>query len=128
MFNQPEFSTDTWITQFRQMSKLEEQLKFILLILKSVDAELQSKFHSEIILFEKYFLDKSFMREVKHRDSVIQTNSTEYYGKDFGEQDVFKFNEELENKITKISLKIMDTLGRIIKKINESEFNLGKET
>lgn len=104
-----------WISEFKGIEKLAEQLQFILVLLYSQPEEIKNLFEAEILKFEKIWGDIKFMREVKHRDSLVNDYPSEYFGMDYGEDDPFKFKEDVEKRINKLSLEIMGVLGRIIK-------------
>lgn len=127
-FPEQEYTYENWIAQFRTMEKLTDQLRFILTILYSLDAETQKQFHEQILKFEKIFESQNFMRKVKHRDALIENYATEYFGEDKGIDDPFRYKGDTEKLITKLSLEIMNCLGLIIKHLKSTEFTIGDGT
>lgn len=127
MLQPQDYTYENWISQFKSMNKLSEQLQFILTILNSLEGDIQKEFHDEIVEFEGYYMDDNFMRKVKERDAIISENPAEYYGRDFGNDDPYKYDKQVERKITEISMNIMATLGRIIKLMKSKEFFIGED-
>lgn len=127
MYNQQEYTYENWISQFKSMTKLSEQLQFILLILNSLEGDSQEQFYNELTKFEEYFTDQEFMRKVKARDALIDSNPAEYYGRDFGEDDPYQYDQELEKNITEISMDILTTLGRVIKLMKSRDIAIPDE-
>lgn len=117
-------SADNWISQFRIIDKIYEQLKFIVVLLYSLDTEGQKKFRPQILKFEKYLSNNVLMRKIRYRDALISDHPTEYYGKDLGDDDPFLYLEELEAKITNLSMEIMACLGLVVKHVKEQEFTI----
>jgi len=119
--------TETIISTFKSLDKLEEQLKYCLVLLYQLTEDQQNVFNEQIVEFEGYFADINFMREVRHRDAMVKDYSAEYFGKDYGFDDPFQFNPKLEKKINIISMRIMATLGLLIKQIKEQHINISDE-
>lgn len=123
----PEMRYETWIVQLKNTDKLSEQLVFILTILNSLEGSIQKDFQDQILKFESYYKNQKLMRHIKHRDALISEYPTEYYGHDYGEDDPFLYKKDVELQITKISLEIMSTLGMVIKRLKNTEFNIDDE-
>ena len=113
--NQDEMGKASIIAMYRQLESLEEQLKFVLVLLYSLKGEQQERFREDINMYESYFEDTDFMRKVRHRDSLVRDYPSEYFGKNFGKDDPFTFDPELEKQINDIGMDIMATLGFVIK-------------
>ena len=96
MIDVSDYAYENWINQFKSMNKLTEKLQFIVTILNSLNSEGQKKFHSFLIKFEKIMMNHQFMRMVQHRDAMVNENPVEYFGKDYGFDDPFKYNKDLE--------------------------------
>lgn len=127
-FDQDSIMSETIISTFKSLDKLEEQLKYVLVLLYQLDQKSQEKFQEQIVEFEDYFADTEFMRFVRHRDALVKDYPAEYFGRDYGFDDPFQFNPELEKKINDISMKIMAVLGLIIKSMKESHLFIGDDT
>jgi len=124
---------DNWqfinlMSQFKGMDSLSDQLNFILVLLYSLDGETQTLFEPEIKKFEDFTLDIDFMRKVKHRDSLVKNYASEYFGRDYTEDDPFLFNPDLEKQINEISLEIKSVLGRVLKTMAREEIVIDDET
>lgn len=124
---------DNWqfiniMSQFKGMDSLSDQLNFILVLLYSLDGDTQALFEPEIKKFEDFTMDVDFMRLVKHRDSLVKEYPSEYFGKDYPEDDPFLFNPKLEKQINEISLEIMSVLGRVLKTMGREEIVIDDET
>lgn len=128
MFEQNEIMAETIISTFKSLDKVEEQIKYVLVLLYQLDMANQEKFQEQILEFENYFSDIEFMKLVRYRDALVKDYSAEYFGRDYGIDDPFLFNKELEQKINEISMKIMATLGLIIKSMKESIVNIPDDT
>lgn len=122
-----ETSPDSWLSEFRQIEKLTEQLKYVLVLLYSLSQAGQEHFHPEILKLEKYYQNHALMRKIKYRDAVLQDYAVEYLGVDYSE-DPFEYDEQLERSITTIEMQLMALLGRIIKFVKESEFKISDAT
>ena len=123
-----DFQANQMINTFKSLDKLEEQLKYIITLLYSLDGKSQVHFEQEIIKFENIFIKNRYMRQVRHRDALVNDYPAEYFGKDFGSDDPFNYKEKLEVDMTKLSLEIMAVLGRIIKRMKEQHLVIGDET
>jgi len=123
-----DMSADKLISDFKSLDKLEEQLKFVLLHLYSLTKEEQDRFRPQIVEYEKLLSNTKFMRKVKYRDSLILDYPTEYFGNDYGEEDPFMYDEELENQIIKIGMRLLATVGLIAKSMKERSVSIGDET
>lgn len=117
-----DYTYENWIVQLKNTPRISDQLTFILTILNSLDVKIQKDFQDYMSRFEGYFKNQSLMRQIKHRDSLISEYPSEYYGRDYGDDDPFEYKEEIEFKITTISLEIISCLGFVIKKIKSQEF------
>ncbi len=127
-FNLSDYAYESWISQFKSMQKLTEQLQFMLTILYSLDGTGQAKFQDNILSFEKIRADHDLMRKVMLRDAIVVENPVEYFGKDFGLDDPFKYDKKLEEQIANISIDIMACLGLVIKYLKAQDFHIGDET
>lgn len=123
-----DFEYNQWIVQFKSIEKINEALSFVLTLLYSLDGSKQVLFEAEIKKFENIFTNLNFMRRVKHRDSLVQDYPSEYFGKDYGADDPFMYQADVEEVISNLNLELMSVLGRIIKVSKESELILGDET
>jgi len=123
-----DFQANQMITQFKSLDKLEEQLKYIITLLYSLDTKSQDHFSEEIRKFENIFIKNKYMREVRHRDALVNEYPSEYFGKDFGSDDPFNYKEKLEIDMTKLTLELMMVLGRIIKRMKEQHLVIGDDT
>ena len=128
MLDNNEIMAETIISTFKSLEKIEEQLKYVLILLYQLDSNLQTKFQDQILEFEKLFNDDEFIRKVRYRDALVKEYPTEYFGRDYGFDDPFKFDKKLEDKINKLSMRIMAVLGLIIKEIKESKLYIPDET
>ncbi len=128
MYNEEDsYQYENWINQFRSMHRLTDQLRFISSILNSLDENQQEMFHMQIVKFETLLQDPDFMRALNYRDALITQFPVEYYGEDRGQDDPYKFNNELENQINKIQAEIIGCLGLVIKQKNKADFVIGDE-
>lgn len=118
---EPEVDYTLWITQFKSIEKLSEQLKFVVTILYSLEGKKQELFEAEIKKFEDIMMDLPFMRKVKLRDALVDDYPAEYYGRDYGGDDPFRYDKTVESAIADISLQLMAVLGRIIKVSKDNE-------
>jgi hypothetical protein len=129
MFNgSDDFNADKLISDFKSMNKIEEQLKFVLLHLYSLDRDTQEKFRPQIVEYEKIMANNVFMRQVKYRDSLAEDYPSEYFGTDFGDDDPFIYDEKLELQISKISMRLLATVGLIAKAMKEKNIVIGEDT
>lgn len=119
-----DYGADRIIADFKSIEKIEEQLKFVLLQLYSLPMDKQKTFRNQIIQFEKMFVNQKYMRKIRHRDAMIEENSQEYFGKDYGEDDPFLYNPKLEESITRLSMKLLATIGLIVKSMKENIFSV----
>ena len=115
------------MTHFKSIETLTERLDYILVLLYSLDGESQALFEAEIKKFENILTDIDFMRQVKYRDSLVRDYPTEYYGRDYSQEDPFLFLPDLEKQINEINIEIMAVLGRIIKVMSDSEVHIGDD-
>jgi len=122
-FNQDEnyYNADRLIYQLKETDRLAEQLKFVITLLYSLETDIQKDFMNEIKYFENIYSDLQFMREVFHRDALVEQFPADYYGRDYSDDDPFSYKEEIEKKINKISLEIMAVVGRIVKRIKRKK-------
>lgn len=127
-FNISDYAYDSWISQFKSIQKLTEQLQFIMTILYSLDGTGQKKFQTNILKFERIRADHDFMRKVMLRDAIVVENPVEYFGKDFGLDDPFKYDKDLEKQIANLSIDIMACLGLVIKYLKAQDFHIGDIT
>lgn len=125
--NQEEFQYNHWISEFKSMTKLSEMLNFILVILYSLEEDVAKLFEAEIKHFEQISQDLKFMRAVKHRDAMIEEYAVEYFGKDYKEDDPFRFRKNTEIRIKKVELEIMGVLGRVIKTLKSQGIIISDE-
>lgn len=116
------------MSQFKGMDSLTEQLKFILVLLYSLDSDKQDLFYENIKKFEEIQSDMEFMRQVKYRDSLVKDYASEYFGKDYADDDPFIYMPQLENKINEISLEIMNVLGMVIKSLSKEQIFIPEDT
>jgi len=126
--NNNDIMPETIISTFKSLDKLEEQLKYVLVLLYQLDMKTQQKFQDQILKFEEILSNTDFMRQVRHRDALVEDYPAEYFGRDYGYDDPFLFDEKLEKKINEISMEIMATLGLMIKEMKESSLFIGDET
>jgi hypothetical protein len=125
-FDQDEMMADTIIQNFKSMSKLKEQLRYVLLILYQLDNEGQQKFQSEIVKLERYLANIKFIRRISERDAIVEEHPMEYFGKDFGYDDPFIYKDKLENTINKIELELLAILGLVVKHLKK-QFHISDE-
>lgn len=124
MWNQNELMADSIIGTFKSLDSLEEQLKYVLVLMYQLKSDAQKKFQDEIEQFEEYFSDIDFMRRVRHRDSLVKDYPSEYFGRNYGRDDPFFYDREIEKKINDISMEIMACLGLVVKSLKEVTFYL----
>lgn len=118
-FDQENLLVDTIMQNFKSMTKLKEQLRYVLLILYQLDNEGQKKFQDSILKIEKYLSDVKFMRAIGERDGMVDEHPIEYYGKDFGYDDPFIYKQKLEFRINTIELELLGILGLVIKHMKQ---------
>lgn len=119
-FGQDEdYFADTIIQNFKGMTKLKEQLRYVLIILYQLDDKGQEKFHESIVKIEKYLADIKFMRAISERDGMVEEHPIEYFGKDYGYDDPFIYKQALEIRINKIELELLAVLGMVIKHLKQ---------
>jgi len=119
-----DYTADKIISEFKSLVSVEEQLKFVLLHLYSLPMEKQKTFRQQILQYEKLLTNNKYMRAIRFRDATIIDYSVEYFGKDFGEDDPFLYNSKLEESITRLSMKLLATIGLIVKSIKENIFQV----
>lgn len=127
-FTSEDYDAERLIAEFKSIDEIEEQLKFVLLHLYSLNRETQEKFRSQIIEYEKLLGNTKFMRQIKYRDSLVSDYATEYFGNDYGEDDPFVYDEKLELQINKIGMRLLATVGLIAKSMKEKTFVIGEDT
>jgi len=129
LFNQgDDFNAERIISDFKSIEGIEEQLKFVLLHLYALDKDNQEKFRPQIIQYEKLVGNVKFMRKIRYRDSILKEFSSEYYGNDYGDDDPFMYNEELEVQINKIGMRLLATVGLVAKSMKEKNIVIGEDT
>ena len=126
-FESDDYVGTNLLSQFKSCQTLTEQLNFIMPLLYSLDTDTKKLFDGEIRKFERLELDVDFMRAIKHRDSLIQDFSTEYFGQDFGSDDPFLYDKELETQIARLSLELMSILGRVINVMKKEQILIPDE-
>ena len=128
MYDDTGFEAMGMLSQFKSIDTLTEKLNFVLILLYSLEGDKQAIFEAEIKIFENIVSNVKFMRQVKHRDSLVKEYPTEYFGRDFGEGDPFLFKNKLEEEINEIEIQMMGVLGRVIKVMAPSQVVIGDET
>lgn len=125
---QDDYTGEHILSEFKGIISLEEQLKYVLTLLYSLDDNGQSMFRRQILEYEKIWMDMHFIRGVRERDGLVKEFTVEYHGRDYGEDDPFIYKEELEKKLNQITLRLMATLGLIIKYTKQKVVEIGDET
>lgn len=123
-----DYSSEKIITEFKSIECVEEQLKYVLLHLYSLDKNGQERFRDQIIEYEKYLSNTKFMRQIRYRDAIIRDYSAEYFGQDYGDDDPFIYDEKLEMQINRINMRLLATIGLIAKSMKETNFAVDDET
>lgn len=126
-FDQEQMLADTIIQNFKSMTKLKEQLRYVLLILYQLDQKGLENFHSNVLKIEKYLTDVKFMRAIGERDAIVDEYPREYFGKDFSYDDPFIYKQKLEVTINKIELELLGILGLVIKYLKQDSFTIPDE-
>lgn len=126
-FDQEQMLADTIIQNFKSMTKLKEQLRYVLLILYQLDQKGLEQFHSNVLKIEKYLTDVKFMRAIGERDAIVDEYPREYFGKDFSYDDPFIYKQKLEVTINKIELELLGILGLVIKYLKQDSFTIPDE-
>lgn len=112
---------------YKSLNLFKEQMNYVLLLLYTLDHDKRKQFKPEIDKFETIFMDLDFKRKVERRDGLVQQYPVEYWGKDYGHDDPFQFDELTEEKVTELQLELMGVLGRIISLMQEDVINLDGE-
>lgn len=123
-----EFSTNVLLRDFKSINAIEPQLKYILSIIYSLDAKSKEIFSADTRKLERLLNNQRFLRNIRYRDSLVTEYSMEYYGKDYGEDDPFKYNDDLERQIQNLSMELMRILGSIIQVVKETSLFVRDET
>jgi hypothetical protein len=116
------------LMQFKSIKSVEEQITFVLGLLYTLDSKDSDVFHTEILNLEELLEDTELMRAIRYRDSIVESFASEYFGRDYGEDDVFKFEKELEEFLLKTTRKLLAILGRYLRVTGEVRIDLGDET
>ena len=125
-YDNQDMMVDSIIQTFKSMTRLKEQLRYVLLILYQLDNEGQQRFQSSILKIEKYLKNIKFMRAVSERDGIVDEHPIQYFGRDYGYDDPYTYAEELEQQINQIELELLAILGMVIKHL-KNEFHIGDE-
>lgn len=123
-----EFSTNVLLREFKSINAIEHQLKYILSIIYSLDAKSKEIFSADTRKLERLLNNQRFLRNIRYRDSLVTEYSMEYYGRDYGEDDPFKYNDALERQIQNLSMELMRILGSIIQVVKETSLFVRDET
>jgi hypothetical protein len=115
------------IIEFKSITSVEEMLKYMLAHLYALDANLIEKFRNQIVEYEKLLANVKFMRAIRYRDAMIRESAEEYFGDDYGDDDPYMYNEELEEEIQKISMRLLATLGMVVKQLKNKSVDIGDD-
>lgn len=115
------------IIEFKSITSVEEMLKYMLAHLYALDASLIEKFRNQIVEYEKLLANVKFMRAIRYRDAMIRESAEEYFGDDYGEDDPYIYNEELEEEIQKITMRLLATLGMVVKQLKNKSVDIGDD-
>jgi hypothetical protein len=107
------------LTHFKSIHKLTEQMNYVLTLLYSLDSKTAEKFRPEILWLEKVMGDLVFMRRVRHRDAMVEQYPAEYFGRDYGQDDPFLYDAEIESAIQDVSMRCLAVVGRVISTMKE---------
>lgn len=127
MYDDNKIDAQSILFNYKSLSLFKEQLNYVLLIIYSLDHETRKQFDPEMRKFEAVFLDLGFKRKVERRDGLVKEYPVEYFGKDYGHDDPFQFDELTEEKITEYQLELMGIIGRIISLMQEDVISLDGE-
>ena len=123
-----EWSTNTLLREFKSINAIEPQIRFILAILYSLDPKSKELFSADTRKLERLLNNQKFLRNIRYRDSLVTDYSMEYYGRDYGEDDPFRYNDKLERDIQNLSLELMRILGSIINVMKDTSIFVRDET
>jgi hypothetical protein len=116
------------INQIRQIEKVEQQLKYVQMLINSLTVDSKENFRDDLVYIEKFLLDPKFLRELRERDAMVIDYAMEYFGKDFGDSDPFLYKDEFERKLVRISFRVMEIAGRIVQELKSvGEFEIPTE-
>lgn len=105
----------------KQVTKKIHLALFIIAVIKKngcVDIELKiTKFQKQLT---EYVSDLNYHKMLNYRDSIIDENAVDYFGRDFGENDVLKYNIKAETLVSKINLLLIDVFSTAYIKANET--------
>jgi hypothetical protein len=127
-FDQDSMMADSIIQTFKSMTKLKEQLRYVLVLLYQLDSKGQKQFQDDILKLEKYLSDLKFMRSIGERDAIVEEYPREYFGRDYSYDDPFIYKQKLESHINKIELYLLSVIGMIIKYLKQDSIVIGDST
>jgi len=127
-FGEEEFSTNMLLREFKSLDAIEHQIKYILSLLYSLDPKSKEMFSADTRKLERLMNNQRFLRSIRYRDSLVTEYAMEYYGKDYGEDDPFHYNDKLERDIQNLSMELMRMLGSIINVMKASSIMVRDET
>ncbi|NOR85440.1 hypothetical protein GQ473_04930 [archaeon] len=115
----------------RQITKRVTLALFILEVLlkqKCPDIELKLKSYKKELTV--YLTDLKYHKLLNYRDSIIDEHAIDYFGRDFGENDVLKYNIDAEKVISKLNILLIEVFSTAYLKATSStskQFNFDKE-
>ena len=118
------------ISEKQVTKKIHLALFIIAVIKKNKCADIELKLNNFQKQLTEYVSDLKYHKMLNYRDSIIDENAVEYFGRDFGEDDVLKYNIQAETLVSKINLLLIDVFSTAYIKANETtskKFNFGGE-
>lgn len=128
VLGEDEFSTNALLREFKSIDAIEHQLKYILSLLYSLDPKSKELFSADTRKLERLLNNQKFLRSIRYRDSLVTEYSMEYYGRDYGDDDPFHYNQKLERDIQNLSMELMRMLGSIINVLKDTSIFVRDET
>lgn len=96
----------------KQIIKRVTMALFIIAVLqkqKCPDIEDKLKLFNKQL--REYLTDLNYHKMLNYRDSIIDEHAIDYFGRDFGKDDVLKYNVDAETVISKLNLVLIDVFA-----------------
>lgn len=99
------------------------KLNAINVVINSLNDKIRTKTNANEIkkMIMNLYKDQKFMRKLKYY-SQIKNNielSVEYYGFDYLSSSDYQYDEEFEQRLTEIELKLSQFMGKVLKEISK---------
>lgn len=122
------------ILQAISEKQITKRLNLALFIIKVLLKKDCSGIKDELLSYQKkiikYLTDLKYHKQLNYRDSIIDEHAVDYFGRDFGAEDVLKYNVESETIVSEINMLLIDVFATAYIKATEvtsKKFNFDGE-